>query len=131
MILAQPQWIAKRMKWWRSRNKVSGRWLYQRYFRRLWLWPISPSVLLTFAFASYNAGAARTAKLRVEAKDHGLDPDKWFNNVEMIASRRIGQETVAYVRNIFKYYTAYRLQLDAIEARNIARQKLAPKNGPS
>jgi membrane-bound lytic murein transglycosylase MltF len=41
-----------------------------------------------------------------EAKNQRLDPDKWFNNVEIVASKRIGQETVHYVRNIYKYYTA-------------------------
>ena len=31
-----------------------------------------------------------------EAPNGGLDPDQWFNNVEVIASERIGQETVRY-----------------------------------
>jgi len=29
-----------------------------------------------------------------------------------------------YVRNIYKYYVAYKLQLDALEARRAAAQKL-------
>jgi len=33
----------------------------------------------------------------------------WFDNVEIIAARRIGAETVTYVRNIYKYYLAYKL----------------------
>jgi hypothetical protein len=33
----------------------------------------------------------------------------WLENVELIAARRIGRETVRYVRNVFKYYLAYRL----------------------
>ena len=70
-----------------------------------------------FAFASYNAGPGRIAKLRREAQLRGLDPDTWFNNVEIVAARRIGQETVQYVRNIYKYYIAYRLQLDTLEMR--------------
>jgi len=60
-----------------------------------------------FAFASYNAGPARVAKLRKEAEKAGLDPNVWFRNVEIIAAKRIGRETVQYVSNIFKYYTAY------------------------
>jgi membrane-bound lytic murein transglycosylase MltF len=79
-----------------------------------------------FAFASYNAGPNRIARVRAEAKDRGLDPDKWFNNVEIVASRRIGQETVHYVRNIYKYYTAYRLQLDAVAAQHIAKRRIDP-----
>ena len=80
-----------------------------------------------FAFASYNAGPGRIAKVRAEAKDRRLDPNKWFNNVEIVASNRIGQETVHYVRNIYKYYTAYRLQLDAIAAQRIAKQQVDSK----
>ena len=38
----------------------------------------------------------------------GLNPNKWFRNVEVAAARVIGRETVQYVSNIFKYYTAYR-----------------------
>jgi membrane-bound lytic murein transglycosylase MltF len=36
------------------------------------------------------------------------DPNVWFRNVEIIAARQIGSETVQYVGNIFKYYIAYR-----------------------
>ena len=61
--------------------------------------------LLTFA--AYNAGPARVAKLRAEAAEMGLDPDRWFGNVEVVAARRIGRETVQYVANIAKYYVAY------------------------
>jgi membrane-bound lytic murein transglycosylase MltF len=62
-----------------------------------------------FAFASYNAGPARVRQLRAEAAKRGLDPNVWFNNVEVIAAERIGAETVTYVSNIYKYYIAYRL----------------------
>jgi membrane-bound lytic murein transglycosylase MltF len=62
-----------------------------------------------FAFAAYNAGPGRVQKLRKEAKQRGLDPNVWFNNVEIIAAKRIGEETVTYVANIYKYYVAYTL----------------------
>lgn len=75
-----------------------------------------------FAFASYNAGPARVAKLRKEAAESGFDPNVWFNNVEVIAAKRIGQETVNYVRNIFKYYTAYRLINEKNEMREVLKQ---------
>jgi membrane-bound lytic murein transglycosylase MltF len=61
-----------------------------------------------FSFASYNAGPARVSKLRKEAEKMGLDPNVWFRNVEIVAAKRIGRETVQYVSNIFKYYLAYR-----------------------
>jgi len=72
-----------------------------------------------FVFASYNAGPNRIARLRKEAGDSGLDPNVWFNNVELVAAKDIGQETVTYVANIYKYYIAYKL---AVEQRT-ARQK--------
>ena len=62
-----------------------------------------------FAFASYNAGPARIRSLRKQAADRGLDPNRWFNNVELIAAEKIGRETVTYVSNIYKYYIAYKL----------------------
>jgi membrane-bound lytic murein transglycosylase MltF len=62
-----------------------------------------------FAFAAYNAGPARIRSLRNEAAARGLDANVWFNNVERIASERIGRETVTYVSNIYKYYVAYLL----------------------
>jgi len=62
-----------------------------------------------FSFAAYNAGPARVARLRREARELGLDPNVWFNSVEIVAARRIGRETVQYVSNIFKYYTAYKI----------------------
>jgi len=36
-----------------------------------------------------------------------LDPNLWFDNVEVVAAKRIGRETVQYVSNIYKYYIAY------------------------
>ena len=62
-----------------------------------------------FAFASYNAGPNRIAKLRKQAEAEGLNPNIWFNNVELIAAKEIGAETVTYVSNIYKYYVAYQL----------------------
>jgi membrane-bound lytic murein transglycosylase MltF len=62
-----------------------------------------------FVLASYNAGPNRIAGLREQAKEQGLDPDVWFDNVELMAAKDIGQVTVMYVRNIYKYYVAYEL----------------------
>jgi membrane-bound lytic murein transglycosylase MltF len=66
-----------------------------------------------FAFASYNAGPGNISKMRKEAEKRELDPDKWFNNVEIVTAEKIGIETTTYVRNIFKYYVSYRLTQDA------------------
>jgi len=64
------------------------------------------------ALASYNAGPAKISKLRTEALRMGLDPNVWFKNVEVVAAKKIGRETVQYVSNIFKYYLAYRYAAD-------------------
>jgi membrane-bound lytic murein transglycosylase MltF len=65
-----------------------------------------------FAIASYHAGAPHIAKVRAEAERRGLDPNQWFNNVEIIATQRLGVQTTAYVRNVYKYYIAYAFALD-------------------
>ncbi len=70
---------------------------------------ISESDQLFFSLAAYNAGPAKINRFRREAARSGFNPDIWFRNVEMIAAKRIGRETVQYVRNIYKYYTAYKL----------------------
>jgi membrane-bound lytic murein transglycosylase MltF len=62
-------------------------------------------------FASYNAGPNRIARLRAQAQQQGLDPNQWFGNVELMVAKDIGQETVTYVGNVYKYYIAYRLAL--------------------
>ena len=41
-----------------------------------------------FAFASYNAGPGATSRsMRTRGGKRGLDPDKWFNNVEVVVAR--------------------------------------------
>ena len=53
-----------------------------------------------FTIASYNAGPGRIAQLRSEAEKTEFDPNVWFRNVEVIAARQIGGETVQYVSNL-------------------------------
>ena len=81
-----------------------------------------------FAIASYNAGPGNIAKMRKEADKRGLNPDKLFNHVEVITAEKIGTETTTYVRNIFKYYTAYRLGLEVREEQRQAREAVKPGN---
>ena len=64
------------------------------------------------AFAAYNCGPGRLKQLRRITKERGLDPNKWFGNVEEITSEKIGRETVTYVSNIYKYYIAYKLVME-------------------
>jgi membrane-bound lytic murein transglycosylase MltF len=80
-----------------------------------------------FAFASYNAGPGRISQMRKEATKRGLNPDKWFNNVEMVTAEKVGIETTTYVRNIFKYYTSYKLTLEAQQEQAKARDQVGKK----
>jgi membrane-bound lytic murein transglycosylase MltF len=79
-----------------------------------------------FAFAAYNAGPGRIAQMRQESVKRRLDPDKWFNNVEIVTAEKVGIETTTYVRNIYKYYAAYKLLLEIEETRKKARENVAP-----
>src|SRR6056297_48700 len=88
---------------------------------------------LLFAFAAYNGGPGRIRSLRKVAGERGLDPNRWFNNVERVVAEKIGRETVQYVSNIFKYYIAYRMIADqevlpALEAADGARAPGVSRN---
>lgn len=84
--------------------------------------PMTPLNKGLFAFAAYNAGPGRVAQLRKEAARRGLDPNRWFHNVEIVAAEKIGAETVTYVANIFKYFTAYKLIEEQEADRRAARE---------
>ena len=75
-----------------------------------------------FAFASYNAGPNRIVRLRKQAETEGFDPNIWFGNVELIAGREIGAETVTYVSNIYKYYVAYRIATETAAVKKSSRK---------
>lgn len=84
------------------------RFVYDRYYKDE---PMDDVNKVLFSFASYNAGPAKVADLRKQAVAMKLDPNVWFNNVEVAAAKSIGRETVQYVRNIYKYYTSYQMAL--------------------
>jgi membrane-bound lytic murein transglycosylase MltF len=79
------------------------------YFDDPKLDPLNKTLMV---FASYNAGPNRIARLRKRATTEGLNPNQWFGNVELVVAKDIGQETVQYVSNIYKYYVAYKLTLE-------------------
>ena len=101
-----------------------NRWVADNFFQDPAISKLDKSL---FAFASYNAGPSRVAGLRKEAAQQGLDPNKWFNNVELVAAKRIGRETVTYVSNIYKYYLAYQLMIQGTQARQAARETAGQK----
>jgi membrane-bound lytic murein transglycosylase MltF len=97
------------------------RWMIDQYYDKE---PMTKLDKALFAFASYNAGAGRISQLRKEAAKRGLDPNVWFQNVEYVVAEKIGQETVTYVSNIYKYYIAYRLILENQAAQQAAVEKV-------
>jgi membrane-bound lytic murein transglycosylase MltF len=96
------------------------RWMMDRYYDDPGMTRLQQEL---FALASYNAGPAKIARLRKKAESQGLDPDLWFDNVEIVAAREIGRETVQYVANIYKYYLAYVAMEAQEKARNEARER--------
>ena len=101
-----------------------NRWVVDHFFNDPGITPLNRQLL---AFASYNAGPGRVASLRKEASATGLDPNKWFNNVELVAAKRIGRETVTYVSNIFKYYLAYQMIARAAQTRELVKTRARSK----
>lgn len=75
-----------------------------------------------FAFAAYNAGPNRILRLREVTRKRGLDPDTWFDNVELLVSEQVGPEPVTYVSNIFKYYVGFKLLEQHREAQRQAKE---------
>ena len=95
------------------------RFMVNEYFDEPGIDPVNRHL---FAFASYNAGPNRIQRLRKVAADEGLDPNKWFNNVEVVVAREVGRETVQYVSNIYKYYLAYKLVVEQTREREAAKK---------
>jgi len=69
---------------------------------------IDPLNAMLLSLAAYNMGPGRMNQMRKKASAQGLNPNEWFGQVELIAAREIGRETVQYVSNIYKYYTSFR-----------------------
>jgi membrane-bound lytic murein transglycosylase MltF len=97
------------------------RWMIDNYYGKE---PMTDLDKALFAFASYNAGAGRISQLRREAAKRGLNPNVWFHNVEYVAAEKIGSETVTYVSNIYKYYIAYHLIIEAQQKRKAVTEKI-------
>ena len=95
------------------------RFMVDEYFDEPGIDPVNRHL---FAFASYNAGPNRIQRLRKVAAAEGLDPNKWFNNVEVVVAREVGRETVQYVSNIYKYYLAYKLTIEQTREREAAKE---------
>jgi len=94
------------------------RQLIDREFKNDDMDPLNKGLM---AFAAYNCGPGRMRQLRKLTAERGLDRNKWFGNVEQIASEKIGRETVTYVSNIYKYYVAYTLSVQEVREKEKAK----------
>ncbi len=77
---------------------------------------IDPVNRLLLTFAAYNCGPNRIVELRKKAPSQGLDPNKWFGNVELLVAQSVGQVTIQYLSNIYKYHVAYKLVVEQGES---------------
>lgn len=96
-------------------------WIYSRFEQEL---PVKERTW--FTLAAYNAGLGHLFDARALARDQGLDPNRWFDNVEkamlLLSNPKYyrkatygyvrGIEPVTYVRDIRKLYHAYRQLID-------------------
>ncbi len=80
---------------------------------------------INFSLAAYNAGPGRIRKLQREAEALGLNPNKWFYNVEALAREEIGHETVDYVTQIQKRMIGLKASMNLSKDKNqLKEQKL-------
>ena len=62
---------------------------------------------LRMALAAYNAGPRTVLRARARAREQGLDPDRWFRNVEVVMLGMRKAEPVKYVSEINQRYLGY------------------------
>lgn len=94
------------------------RFLRDRYFDDP---DIAPLDRVLLSLAAYNAGPRAIGRARRRAAGMGFDRNRWFGHVEVAAARSISREPVTYVRNIYKYYIAYKTSESLQAAREAAR----------
>ncbi len=87
------------------------RWLMDTYFDDP---AIDEENRMLLALAAYNAGPGNIRKARARAVKRGFDPNRWFDHVEPMTAELVSREPVTYVRNIYRYYAAYRSFFDVV-----------------
>lgn len=85
---------------------------------------ISPDDRMGFALAAYNAGPRRVVNARNLASEQGLDPNQWFDHVELVVAQKVGLEPIQYVRDIHAYSIALRMAYDEGLKRELDRESI-------
>jgi len=88
-----------------------------------------PEDRINFALAAYNAGPTKIKKMQRLAKKRGLNPNKWFYNVETIVRQKIGLETVNYVANIRKFQVILKMSQSIEQNKPLAKLNLQNSAG--
>lgn len=78
---------------------------------------IDPMERMLFTMAAYNAGPNRINRMRRVAATRGLDPNVWFNNVELVVAAQVGREPIVYVGNIYRYFIAYKRAMNDLASK--------------
>jgi len=110
-----------------AENNIHAGVRYLRFLRETYFNDpeIAPLDRVLLSFGAYNAGPGNMKKARRRAEKLGLDPNVWFDNVEIAAAKAVSREPVIYVRNIYKYYIAYKFMQKTREAREAVTKEVA------
>jgi membrane-bound lytic murein transglycosylase F len=104
-------------------SAIRGGITYLRRLRQRFDPAIAPRERTWFALAAYNVGFGPVERARRRTAAEGLDPNRWFGNVEVVMkrmarnaqTRRWGQPVV-YVRAIRSLYNTYNRQHETLTA---------------
>ncbi|WP_319381888.1 transglycosylase SLT domain-containing protein [Thiomicrorhabdus sp.] len=83
----------------------------------------TPEERINFSLAAYNAGPGRVRQFQRMARKKGIDPYKWFYNVEKMALDTVGYETVNYVATIQKTKIAFKLAKEVSERKHLLKEE--------
>jgi hypothetical protein len=84
--------------------------------------PANPPVALIVFFCCLQRRSGAHRNMRKEAAKRDLDPDKWFNNEEIVTAEKVGIERQPTCATSSSNYTAYKLMLDLEETQKKARE---------
>jgi len=101
-------------------NNIHAGVKYLRFLLDTYFFDVAPEARVDFALAAYNAGPGRVRGLQKKAEKMGLDPKRWFGNVEWAAYDAIGRETPNYVAHVQMYYAAYKASAEVLLKREKA-----------